>query len=169
MTYCPPPQRSVSPWWRALSVALSLLLLVGGAAGWSLYEQSAAQIRHLHQQLTQQTTTRHVAVLLDDQQRPAILVSEEFPAGTLHVQRLNAVVEGREDSMQLWALQEGAAPRSLGVLTPKLKTLQLPAMPDSLTSINRLAISVEDRGGVAEARGPRLPYLFQGAWVLKAL
>ena len=39
----------------------------------------------------------------------------------------------------------------------------------ALAQASQLAISVEDKGGVPESRGPRLPYLFTGALVQKAL
>jgi anti-sigma-K factor RskA len=85
------------------------------------------------------------------------------------LQRLNAVVEGGEDSMQLWALPATGPARSLGVMTAKLKTLRLPANEQTLTEVARLAISVENKGGVTDAQGPRLPYLFAGNLIHKAL
>ena len=90
-------------------------------------------------------------------------------AGVLQVQRLNEVKEGREDSMQLWALSANQPPRSLGVIQSKFKTLQLPAKEAQLTGVTKLAISVENKGGVPEAVGPRLPYLFQGWLIQKAI
>ncbi|WP_157764952.1 hypothetical protein [Acidovorax delafieldii] len=49
------------------------------------------------------------------------------------------------------------------------KTLQLPAASAALDGVAELAISVEDPGGAAQGHGPRLPYLFKGALVKKAL
>jgi anti-sigma-K factor RskA len=163
-----PSARRVAPVWRALAIVLMLVLAVAAAAGWSMWEQFTAQIRHLHTQLAQQPQVRHVAVLLNAQAQPAMLVTFDPTSKLLQLQRLDAVVEGREDSMQLWALDGDHAPRSLGVLTPKLKTLQLPADANALQSVRELAISVEDRGGVGSAQGPRLPYLFKGWLVQKA-
>lgn len=165
----PKPPRTVASYWRALAIFLLLALLVGSAASWSMYEQFAAQIRHLHTQLAQQPEVRHVAVLTDAQQRPAMLATHDPASKRMHLQRLDAVVEGREDSMQLWALDGTNAPRSLGVLAPKLKTVQLTVEPAALNGVRELAISVEDRGGVNERQGPRLPYLFKGWLVQKAL
>jgi len=79
------------------------------------------------------------------------------------------VKEGREDTMQLWAVTPGQAPRSLGVLAASGKTHQVPVTETALAPASQLAISVEDKGGVPEGRGPRLPYLFTGALVQKAL
>ena len=165
----PASNPGVSPWWRAGAYALMVVLATGVAATSSLFAQFQAQIAHLQNQLTQTTQIAHIAVLLDDKAAPALLVTFAPQEGVLQLQRLNAVKEGREDSMQLWALRPGAAPQSLGVITSKAATLRLPAAANALQGIDQLAISVEDRGGVDPARGPRLPYLFQGALVKKAL
>ena len=165
----PKQARTVAPYWRALAIFLLLVLLVSTAASWSMYEQFAAQMRHLHGQLAQRPEVRHMAVLMNAQQRPAMLVTHDAASRRLHLQRLDAVVEGREDSMQLWALDGANTPRSLGVLTPKLKTMQLDLDPAALNGVSELAISVEDRGGVSESQGPRLPYLLKGWLVQKAL
>ncbi|HEX5804753.1 MAG TPA: anti-sigma factor [Macromonas sp.] len=163
------PSRRVSPWWRALAVALLLALLIGVAASVSMFEQLRLQIRHLQGQLAQQPQVRHVAVLLDQQQQAAMLVTFDPTTTELQLQRLNAVREGREDTMQLWALRAEQAPRSLGIITSKLATLQIPTSAEALDGVTQLAISVENKGGVPEAQGPRLPYLFSGWLVQKAL
>ena len=98
-----------------------------------------------------------------------MLVTMDQKTGVLQLQRLNEVKEGREDSMQLWALQGDQPPRSLGVISSKFKTLQLPAREAALSGVTQLAISVEDKGGVPESQGPRLPWLFLGALVHKAM
>jgi len=146
-----------------------VLLAIAAAAGSSMFEQFTAQIRHLQQQVQQTAQLQTVAVLLDDKNQPALLLTQVSGEAALQVQRLNSVVEGGDDTMQLWALSDGAAPRSLGTLPPKLKTLRLPVSEQALAGVQRLAISVENRGGVTEAQGPRLPYLFTGALVRKAL
>lgn len=164
-----PAPRGVSPWWRVGAVTLALVVLVGWAAGASMFEQLRAQIGHLQVRLAALPQVRYVSVLLDQRQAPALLVTFDPASGQLQLQRLNSVTEGREDSMQLWALRDGAAPLSLGVVASKYKTLQLPATAQALDGVAQLAISVENKGGVPEAQGPRLPYLFQGALVFKAL
>ena len=83
-------------------------------------------------------------------------------------QRLNAVAEGREDTMQLWALPESGSPRSLGIVQNGIKTPRVEASAQALAGASRLAISVEAKGGVSQTQGPRLPYLFSGALVRKA-
>jgi anti-sigma-K factor RskA len=161
--------RRVSSWWRALAILLLLVMLLGWAAGASMVEQLKAQITHLQGRVATVPQIRHIAVLLDNQGAPAMLVTMDPKAGQLQLQRLNEVKEGREDSMQLWAVKAGEAPRSLGVIESKFKTLQLPAQEAALDGATELAISVEAKGGVPEAQGPRLPWLFKGALVLKAI
>ena len=55
------------------------------------------------------------------------------------------------------------------MIESKFKTLQLPAKEAQLAGVTQLAISVENKGGVPEAVGPRLPYLFQGWLIQKAI
>ncbi len=165
----PAARPRTSKLWLGVSVALALVLLVGAATMASMYEQLKAQIVHLQERLAVTPQVRYVSVLLDAQELPALLVTMDPQAGVLQVQRLNEVKEGREDSMQLWALASGKPPRSLGVIQSKFKTLQLPAKEAALEGVTQLAISVEGKGGVPELVGPRLPYLFQGWLIQKAL
>lgn len=163
-------RRAVSSWWRFVAIALMVVLLVGWAASASMYEQLKAQIGHLQAKLQVLPQVRYVSVLLDDQQQAALLVTFDPGAGVLQLQRLNNVAEGPEDSMQVWALSGGnTPPRSLGLVLSRYKTLQLPAKADDLNGVTELAISVEEKGGVSDRQGPRLPYLFKGWLVQKAI
>jgi anti-sigma-K factor RskA len=156
--------------WRAATVFCVLLLVIGFTTGWSLFEQFKAQLGHLQTQLQGTSQIKYIAVLLDAQQAPAMLITVDPHEGVLQLQRLNSVKEGREDTMQLWAVGKvGVAPRSLGILGSTGKTLRLAASEEALRDVTQLAISVENKGGVPQAQGPRLPYLFQGAVVQKAL
>ena len=173
----PPPARRVSSWWRALAILLALLLFVGGATGISLFEQFKAQVRHLQgqlveqmpYQLVEQPQIRQLAVLLDEQQQPAMLVTIVPRSRLILLQRLNEVREGREQGLQLWALDGDRAPRSLGVIERKLQTPQLALDPAVLDGATELAISVEGKDGAPEGRGPNLPWLFRGHLVDKAI
>lgn len=164
----PLPTRPLG-YWRAATIFCLLLLALAGTAGWSMFEQFSAQVRDLQQKVQKTAQLQFVAVLLDEKNEPAILVTQVSGESALQLQRLNAVVEGGEDSMQLWALPATGPARSLGVMTAKLKTLRLPANEQTLAEVARLAISVENKGGVTQAQGPRLPYLFSGSVVRKAL
>lgn len=161
--------RSVPTWWRALAIVLALAMMLGWAASTSMIEQLKAQVQHAQTKLGELPQVRYVSVLQDDQQLPALLVTLDPKQGALQIQRLNEVKEGREDTMQLWAIKADQPPRSLGVITSKFKTLQMPVAETSLDGATELAISVEAKGGVTEANGPRLPYLFRGWLVQKSI
>ena len=162
-------RRGVSGWWRAATIFCLILLAVALATGISMFEQFKAQIQHVQGKLKDTGQVKYIAVLQDEKQAPAMLVTMALQDNALQIQRLNAVSEGREDSMQLWALSDGDPVRSLGVLATKGKTLRLPATERDLASATTLAISVEDKGGAFTGNGPRLPYLFKGSVIQKAL
>ncbi|GAB4216787.1 MAG: hypothetical protein Fur007_17530 [Rhodoferax sp.] len=146
-----------------------ILLAIAAATGASLFEQFKAQIGHLQKKLKQTPRIEWIAVLNDRQHQPALLITFDRQDGFLQIQRLNDVVEGREDSMQLWALDEANRPLSLGVITPKIKTVQLRAEANTLMLSHALAVSVENKGGVEPGRSPSMPYLFEGPLIRKAL
>ena len=158
----------VNAWWRALSIFLALLLAIGLAAGMSLFEQFKAQTQYMQAQLTAVPHIKYISVLVDLQQKPAMLITLDPQDHRLQLQRLNQVVEGQEDSMQLWAVDGTGKPRSLGVLTSKLPMQGLSVSDDDLADAKGLSISVEAKGGVTPEQGPRLPYLFSGAVIQKA-
>ena len=162
-------RRGVSGWWRAATIFCLILLAVALATGMSMFEHFKAQIQHVQGKLKDTGQVKYIAVLQDEKQAPAMLVTMALQDNALQIQRLNAVSEGREDSMQLWALSDGDPVRSLGVLATKGKTLRLPATERDLASATTLAISVEDKGGAFTGNGPRLPYLFKGSVIQKAL
>lgn len=164
-----PTPRCHAARWRAATIACLLVIGLGLTAGTSMYEQFKAQVAHLQGQIKQTARIKYIAVLLDAAQAPAMLATFDPGEGKLQLQRLNSVKEGREDTMQLWAVTPGQVARSLGVLTASGKTHQVPVDESMLAQASQLAISVEDKGGVPESRGPRLPYLFTGALVQKAL
>ena len=155
--------------WRIATAACLVVMAIATATGVSMYEQFSAQIRHLQTQLKEVQQIRYIAVLLDQNQAPAMLVTLDPLDAALQVQRLNNVAEGREDSLQLWALSAQGNPRSLGVLGGSGKTLRLPAVASTLAAVPRLAISVEAKGGAEAGAAPRIPFLFEGAVVQKAL
>ena len=164
--------RRVSAWWRALAILLALLLFIGGATGLSLFEQFKTQVRHLQGQLAGQPQIRQLAVLLDAKQQPAMLVSVDPVSRLIQLQRLNQVSEGREEGLQLWALNGDQAPLSLGLIARRQQTPQLPLDATALAALGsatELAVSVEGKDGVSEGQGPSLPWLFSGPLVDKAL
>jgi len=153
--------------WRILSIICLLVIAVGTASGISLYEMFNAQLTHLQAKLKTVSQVKYVAVLLDAKQQPGMLVSFDPQDGFLQLQRLTDIKEGPNDSMQLWATNN-PQPQSLGVLTPKLRTAQLPITDKVLAGITKLAISVENRGGAEPGAIPLQPYLYTGALIQKA-
>lgn len=155
--------------WRVATIICLILLAIAAATGASMMEQFKAQLIHLQTKLKSVPQVKYVAVLLDDKHLPAQLITFDPLDGYLLIQRLNDVKEGQEDSMQLWALDEQDQPLSLGVLTTKIKTAQIPVTDKILSQARGLAISVEKKGGVEAGRPPRLPYLFTGVLIRKTL
>lgn len=158
----------VSGWWRAGTYFLAVLLCISVASVWSMYEQFKAQMQHMQTELTRVPHLKYLSVLHDEKNAPAMLITLDTQDTTIQLQRLNKVVEGPEDSMQLWSLNGKDRPRSLGVLDPKVPMQRLNTTEQDLEGVQTLAISVENRGGVSPSKGPRLPYLFEGAVIQKA-
>lgn len=158
-----------SAWWRAATIFCLVVMAIALATGVSMYEQFSAQIHHLQGKLNSVQHIKYLSVMQDQRNAPAMLVTLDPLDKALQLQRLNTVAEGREDTMQLWALDARGEPRSLGILTRGLQTLRLPVDEAALGEMTHLAISVEDKGGVAPGQPPRLPYLFEGVWIQKAL
>ena len=90
------PPRCASPWWRVLSVALALALLLGWATSASMIVQLKAQIQHLQRKVELLPQVRYLAVLLDGAQKPALLVTFDPGAGVLQLQHLHSEREKPE-------------------------------------------------------------------------
>lgn len=163
----PAPASTPVNGWRIVSIICLLVIAIGTASGVSMYEMFGAQVTHLQAKLKNTPQIKYIAVLLDAKQAPGVLVTFDPQDGFLQLQRLTDIKEGPDDSMQLWATG-GGKPVSLGVLTPKIRTAQLPMTSKGLADITDLAISVESRGGVEPGALPRLPYLYAGALIQKA-
>ena len=164
-----PTSSGVSAWWRVSTYALLFVLLIGWAFSASMYEQLKAQVQHLEAKLVQVPQIREVSVLLDDAQQPAMLVSYEPSTKKLQVQRLNNVKEGREESLHLWAISNGDAPRLLGVLTNRYQTTQLDVPPEALEGAQTLGLSVENKDKGPIKGQPNQPWVFKGGLVRKAI
>ncbi|HSO44607.1 MAG TPA: anti-sigma factor [Rhodoferax sp.] len=154
--------------WRLATIVCLVILAVAAASGVGMYEMFNAQIGHLQAKLKNVPQTKYVAVLLDAQQAPGVLVTFDPQDGFLQLQRLTDIKEGQNDSMQLWDTSVPGQPKSLGVLTPKIRTAQLPATDKSLAKVTHLSISVENRGGAETGAQPLQPYLYRGALIQKA-
>ena len=155
--------------WRAATIVCLILLAFALATGMSLFEQFKAQTAHLQKQLLSVPQIRYLAVLTDAKAAPGLLVTLDPSEAALVLQRLGSVVEGREDSLQLWALPAAGRARSLGLLASGARTLRIPLVEGALRDAVQLGVSVESKGGVEDDHGPSGALLFQGAWIQKAL
>ncbi len=155
-------------WWRGIAIFFAILLVFAAATSMSMFEQFKAQIAYLQKQLVTLPQIKYIAVLTDAQGAAGLLVTLDPTQNVLVLQRLGNVVEGREESLQLWALPASGKARSVGLLGAS-KTLRIPATEADLRDIPNLGVSVESKGGVPDAQGPSGELLFRGALVQKAL
>lgn len=144
--------------WRSAAAVGALATVIAVAVG-----------LNLDQRLRQAPVVQYVAVLSDEQDAPAVLVTFDAKNRQLVLQRVGGYQEGEDKSLQLWALPPGgAAPRSLGVID-RAQALTLPALESQVRAVPALAISLEPRGGVPSERGPTGPVLFKGPLIEKTL
>lgn len=102
-----------------------------------------------------------VAVLTDQQGKPAWIATKGAERGEILVTSLAPQPLDRKHSYELWAIDGGTAPKPLGLLTPQ------PGQPFALAAglVPRtggvLAISLEPEGG-SPTGSPTGPVLFKG-------
>lgn len=166
-------------WWRGWALAGSFATVAAVALGlWShqgLQHSTRQQLALLQTQLqsTQaalQATPqiRYVAVLADAKADASVLVTFDARHNQLVLQRVGGFQEADNQSLQLWALPQQGAPRSLGVLGQG-KLDELKAQEQDVHTIPALAISLEPKGGVPSSMGPTGPVLFKGALIRREL
>ena len=166
-------------WWRNAALAGGLATVAATAVGlWAhqaLKHTAQQQLSSLQTQL--QTTQaaleatpqiQYVAVLADVKAGPSMLVTFDANHSQLVLQRVGAVQEAANQSLQLWALPQKGAPRSLGVLG-RGKVEQLTAHEAEVQAVPTLAVSLEPKGGVPSETGPTGPVLFTGALIRRQL
>lgn len=157
--------------WRSAGLAGVCTLLIATVVVSGLQnevQRQGIQVADLQRQLLAAPDVRYVAVLNDDQAKPAVLVTFDPKNNRLSLQRVGGFQEAADRSLQLWALPPGSAPRSLGVLSPE-RLLQLAAEESAVREVPALAISLEPLGGVPSERGPTGPVLFSGALIQKQI
>jgi anti-sigma-K factor RskA len=102
-----------------------------------------------------------VAVLADDKAGPALLATFDPQRRQLELKRVGSYREADQQSLQLWSLAPGQAPKSLGVMGRDARE-RLLAQAADVGSESLLAVSLEPLGGVPSERGPTGPVLFKG-------
>ena len=97
------------------------------------------------------TPTEFVAMLTPDGGKPAFILTVDTVKNTLSVRRV-ADAAPADKSYELWAVEPGAKPKSLGVVEQASLTRSLPYKPQDLV----FAISLEPKGGspTGTATGP---------------
>jgi anti-sigma-K factor RskA len=138
--------------WRGLGLAASAL-----AAALLIYLGTAPQ---------PEAKPIYVAVLVDAKAQPAVAVNystggREIVVSIVAPQSLDA-----KQSLELWALPKGAAPRSLGLIpaTGKVSIKLVTQAGLSLPEVPALAVSLEPKGG-SPTGAPTGPVLYSGALV----
>lgn len=104
----------------------------------------------------------YVAVLTDERQAHTVLVTVDTQRQTLTLKHESPIATTSAQSLQLWALPPGGAPRSLGVLQDGL-VVRINAPADQVRGVPALAISLEPRGGAPAGSGPTGPVVVKGA------
>lgn len=94
---------------------------------------------------------------------PAIVASISGDRSSLVMRAVVPVAERAGHSLELWAVPQGAAPRSLGVLPGGSGTVAL--RPDSLAGSDTLAVTVEPQGGSPSGK-PTGPIVYAGKFTL---
>lgn len=157
--------------WRGAAAAGALATVLAVVTGFSLRDQldiRGKQVDELSAQLKIAPKIEYVAVLVDAKSAETMLVTFDSKSQNLVLQRVGDYHEASDKSLQLWALPNGAGPRSLGVLGGD-KVLRLATAEGDVKQVPTLAISLEPKGGVPSAGGPTGPVLFKGALIQKVI
>ena len=101
-----------------------------------------------------------VVVLAGPDARPVLIATAAPGERTLTLKAVGPVQVAADRSLELWALPEGAAPRSLGLL-PSTGSGRLALPAAALATIPALAVSLEPAGG-SPTGAPTGPVLYSG-------
>jgi anti-sigma-K factor RskA len=137
-------RRSVTRWRIASFVAAAAAVALGVFVALDRNEPSA---------------TEYVATLTPDGGAPGFVLTVDTASNTLTIRRMvNAPAEDR--SFELWAVEPGEAPHSIGIVEHASLTVEMPMEPAELV----FAISEEPRGG-SPTGAPTGPVLYSGPLV----
>ena len=153
--------------WRGATAAGALTAVVAVVTGISAstrVDQLSAQVAQLSGKLAATPEVQYVAVLADDKSSASMLVTFDPKTSKLVLKRVGGFKEQADKSLQLWALPQGAGPKSLGVLGSDA-VVRLTAADRDVREVPTLAISLEPKGGVPAGSGPSGPVLFKGALI----
>lgn len=146
----------VVPWWSRVGVWRALTI-VGFVAAITLGVSQIAQ-------QPAPATAPIVVVLAGSDAKPALIASAARGDRFLTVKTVGSAAPAAGRVFELWALPQGGAPKSLGVIpSGALVRVPLRAPADeSLTDIPALAVSLEPPGG-SPTGAPTGPVLYSGS------
>jgi anti-sigma-K factor RskA len=101
-----------------------------------------------------------VVVLAGQDARPALIATVSRDERELAVKAVGPVQLAPDRALELWALPEGAAPRSLGLI-PAAGSARLALPAAALSGVPTLAVSLEPAGG-SPTGAPTGPVLYTG-------
>jgi anti-sigma-K factor RskA len=135
--------------WRGLAAAAAVAALVLGLRVLAPVAESPG--------------TAMVAVLAGGDAKPVLMATVEPGGRILSVKAVAAIALPADRSLELWALPEGKAPRSLGLVNATgIVRIALPAPAvDAFQGVPALAISLEPAGG-STTGAPTGPVLYSG-------
>lgn len=154
--------------WRGATAAGAMAAVVAVVTGLNLNTALNGQVQELSARLAATPEIQYVAVLADDKSAPSVLVTYDPKHSQLQLKHVGQFHPSPDKSLQLWALPQAGAPKSLGVLGEGT-VVRLPAGSDAVNQVPALAISLEPKGGVPAGSGPSGPVLFKGALIQTTL
>lgn len=149
--------------WRGLTSMSVGVAAVALMVGFKLNGSNAKlgdEVEELSARLRATPELQFVAVLADDKAAASMLATFDPKSKRLTVKRVGGFEAPADKSLQLWALPQTGAPKSLGVLGGDAVTRLTAAARD--VNVPALAISLEPKGGVPPGSGPTGPVLFKG-------
>ena len=113
---------------------------------------------------TEVASSSYVAMLVNDQAQPNIVVVGDRKRHTITAKILAQQSVASDKSLELWAIPKQGNPRSLGLIASNGSvTLPLPDN-DHPDNVVMLAVSLEPLHGSPSKAGPTGPILFKGSW-----
>jgi anti-sigma-K factor RskA len=108
--------------------------------------------------------TRYIAVLIDDKATPVLVASLEAEDGKLSIKSVKPTNVAADKDLELWLVppQQGASPRSLGVLKGMQALVKLTKGDTIDLTQGALAVSLEPAGGSPSGTATG-PILYVGA------
>lgn len=157
--------------WRGLGVAgtvAAVMAISVGADLRGLNNGLVGQVRDLSAKLAVAPEIQYVAVLADDKAAASMLVTFDPKNNKMMLKRVGSFHEQPDKSLELWALPQTGAPKSLGVMSSDA-VMRLTASSNDVKAVPTLAVTLEPKGGVPPGSGPTGPVLFKGALLQTSL